>query len=76
MDNVYKVVDLVSNFSASCLRHGLCDEKTFPQDFILIIKDMEEYVRLPFFARRSYGYSFFLGQRVYKSGQSSIEMCQ
>ncbi len=44
MYNVVKVVDLVRHFSASCQRHGLCDEKTFPQNFIGIIKEMERYV--------------------------------
>jgi hypothetical protein len=48
MYNVVKVVDLVRHFSESCQRHGLCDEKTFPQNFIGIIKEVEKYV-LPFF---------------------------
>lgn len=44
MYNVVKVVDLVRHFSASCQRHGLCDEKTFPQNFIGIIKELERCV--------------------------------
>lgn len=44
MYNVVKVVDLVRQFSASCQRHGLCDEKTFPQNFVGIIKEVEQYV--------------------------------
>jgi hypothetical protein len=65
MYNVVKVVDLVRQFSASCQRHGLCDEKTFPQNFIGIIKEVEKYViffssRLPLkHYHRSYG---FFGQ--------------
>ena len=50
MYNVVKVVDLVRHFSESCQRHGLCDEKTFPQNFIGIIKEVEKYVTfLPFY---------------------------
>jgi hypothetical protein len=49
MYNVVKVVDLVRHFSSSCQHHGLCDEKTFPQNFIGIIKELEKYV-LPFFS--------------------------
>ena len=45
MYDVVKVVDLVRHFSASCRRHGLCDEETFPQNFIGIIKELEQYVR-------------------------------
>jgi hypothetical protein len=44
MYNVVKVVDLVRHFSASCQRHGLCDEATFPQNFIGIIKEVEKFV--------------------------------
>jgi hypothetical protein len=46
MYNVVKVVDLVRHFSASCQFHGLCDEKTFPQNFIGIIKEVERCVLL------------------------------
>ncbi|KAI0267245.1 hypothetical protein BGY98DRAFT_1025481 [Russula aff. rugulosa BPL654] len=47
MYNVVKVVDLVRHFCASCQRHGLCDEATFPQNFIGIIKEVEnEFVRV------------------------------
>ena len=44
MYNVVKVVDLVRHFrvSESCQRHGLCDEKTLPQNFIGIIKEVEK----------------------------------
>lgn len=42
MYNIVKVVDLVRHFSESCQRHGLCDEKTFPQNFIGIIKEVEK----------------------------------
>lgn len=45
MYDVVKVVDLVRHFSASCRRHGLCDEETFPQNFIGIIKELEQCVR-------------------------------
>jgi hypothetical protein len=57
MYNVVKVVDLVRHFSESCQRHGLCDEKTFPQNFIGIIKEVEKHVRLPLTKHhhRSYG---------------------
>jgi hypothetical protein len=48
MYNVVKVVDLVGHFSASCQRHGLCDEKTFPKNFIGIIKDVEKFVSSSF----------------------------
>ncbi|KAH9044956.1 hypothetical protein EDB83DRAFT_2317863 [Lactarius deliciosus] len=41
MYNAAKVADLVKHFSVSCLRHGLCDEATFPQNFIGTIKDLE-----------------------------------
>ena len=41
MYNVVKVADLVKHFSASCHRDGLCDEATFPHDFIGTIKDLE-----------------------------------
>jgi hypothetical protein len=41
MYNVVKVVDLVRHFSASCLRYGLCEEETFPRNFISIIKELE-----------------------------------
>ena len=41
MYNVIKVADLVKHFSASCQRYGLCDEATFPQDFVGTIKDLE-----------------------------------
>jgi len=41
MYNVVKVADLVKHFSASCQRHGLCDEATFPQNFVGTIKDLE-----------------------------------
>jgi|SRR5712671_4653673 len=41
MYNVVKVVDLVKHFSESCKRHGLCDERTFPQNFISIINELE-----------------------------------
>jgi hypothetical protein len=41
MYNVVKVVDLVRHFCASCQRHGLCDEETFPQNFVCIIKELE-----------------------------------
>lgn len=41
MYNVDKVADLVKDFSASCHRHGLCDEATLPPDFIGTIKDLE-----------------------------------
>ncbi|KAH9003754.1 hypothetical protein EDB86DRAFT_2273104 [Lactarius hatsudake] len=41
MYNVAKVADLVKHFSVSCQRHGLCDEATFPQNFIGTIKDLE-----------------------------------
>ena len=43
MYNVVKVVDLVRHFSASCRRYGLCEEETFPQNFISIIKELEKY---------------------------------
>jgi len=56
MYNVIKVVDLVRHFSASCQRHGLCDEKTFPQNFIGIIKEVEKYV---FFLFLLLVFSFF-----------------
>ncbi|KAI0295136.1 hypothetical protein B0F90DRAFT_1927674 [Multifurca ochricompacta] len=47
MYNVVKVVDLVKHFSALCQRHGLCDEETFPQSFVGIIKELEsEFVRV------------------------------
>ncbi|KAH9019522.1 hypothetical protein EDB84DRAFT_1442075 [Lactarius hengduanensis] len=45
MYNVAKVADLVKHFSVSCQRHGLCDEATFPQDFIGTIKDLETEFR-------------------------------
>ena len=41
MYNVVKVVDLVRHFSASCRRYGLCEEETFPQNFISIIKGLQ-----------------------------------
>lgn len=41
MYNVVKVVDLVRQFCASCQRHGLCDEETFPQNFVSIINELE-----------------------------------
>jgi len=41
MYNVVKVVDLVRHFCASCQRHGLCDEETFPQNFVSIINELE-----------------------------------
>ena len=41
MYNVVKVVDLVRHFCASCQRHGLCDEETFPQNFVCIIEELE-----------------------------------
>ncbi len=44
MYNVVKVVELVRHFSASCQLHGLCDEDTFPQNFIGIIKEVERCV--------------------------------
>lgn len=60
MYNVVKVVDLVRHFSASCLRYGLCEEETFPRNFISIIKELERYVLLPFalplIDRRSFGF--------------------
>ena len=46
MYNVVKVVDLVRHFSESCRRYGLCEEETFPQNFISIIKELEKYVLL------------------------------
>ncbi|KAI0289129.1 P-loop containing nucleoside triphosphate hydrolase protein [Russula brevipes] len=47
MYNVVKVVELVMHFSASCQRHGLCDEEKFPQNFVGIIKELEsEFVRV------------------------------
>ena len=49
MYNVVKVVDLVKHFSESCQRQGLCDEKTFPHNFIGIIKEVEKYVLFSFF---------------------------
>ena len=59
MYNVIKVVDLVRHFSASCQRHGLCDEKTFPQNFIGIIKEVEKYVLLSFFPFETSSLMFF-----------------
>jgi hypothetical protein len=57
MYNVAKVVDLVRHFSELCQRHGLCDEKTFPQNFISIIKEVEKYTLLPLkHHHRSYGF--------------------
>jgi len=41
MYNVVKVVDLVRDFCASCQRHGLCDEESFPQNFVSIIQELE-----------------------------------
>ena len=37
MYDVVKVVDLVRHFCASCQRHGLFDEESFPQNFVSII---------------------------------------
>ncbi len=48
MYNVVKVVNLVRDFCASCQRHGLCDEATFPQNFVSIIGELEQYVRACF----------------------------
>ncbi len=62
MYNVVKVVDLVRHFSASCQRHGLCDEKTFPQNFIGIIKEMERYVSSLFFGNIITAHVIYLGQ--------------
>lgn len=67
MYDVVKVVDLVRHFSASCRRHGLCDEETFPQNFIGIIKELEQYARLhllllvflSFGSNRSFVFVFF-----------------
>jgi hypothetical protein len=39
MYNVIKVADLVKHFGAACQRHGLCDEATFPPNFVGTIKD-------------------------------------
>ena len=41
MYNVIKVADLVKHFGAACQRHGLCDEATFPLNFLGTIKDLE-----------------------------------
>ena len=41
MYNVVKVADLVKHFGAACQRHGLCDEATFPPNFIGTIRDLE-----------------------------------
>lgn len=62
MYNVVKVVDLVRHFSTSCQRHGLCDETTFPQNFVGIIKEVEKYVLLLFslWIHRSFGFAFFV----------------
>jgi hypothetical protein len=60
MYDVVKVVDLVRHFSASCQRHGLCDENTFPQNFIGIIKELEQCVRLlPFGSNRHLYLAFY-----------------
>jgi hypothetical protein len=41
MYNVIKVADLVKHFGAACQRNGLCNEATFPPDFVGIIKALE-----------------------------------
>ena len=41
MYNVIKVADLVQHFGAACQRHGLCDEATFPPNFVGIIRTLE-----------------------------------
>ena len=41
MYNVIKVADLVKHFGAACQRHGMCDEATFPLNFLGTIRDLE-----------------------------------
>ena len=41
MYNVIKVANLVEHFGAACQRHGLCDEATFPPNFVGTIKALE-----------------------------------
>ena len=82
MYNVVKVVNLVRDFCASCQRHGLCDEATFPQNFVSIIGELEQYVRacflffclVPLLIRGVFFCFFFLEQRVFESGPGSVSM--
>jgi hypothetical protein len=76
MYNVVKVVNLVRDFCASCQRHGLCDEATFPQNFVSIIGELEQYVRACIYLFHCSFVScfFFLEQRVFESGPGSVSM--
>ena len=79
MYNVVKVVDLVRHFCASCQRHGLCDEESFPQNFVSIIKELEWCARGLFIYLSDPGLPhvslfFVLEQRVRRSGPRPISM--
>lgn len=64
MYSVVKVVDLVRHFSASCRRYGLCEEETFPQNFIDIIKELERYVLLLLLIGLYFGSSCIIAHSV------------
>ena len=79
MYDVVKVVDLVRHFCASCQRHGLCDEESFPQNFFSIIKEREWCARGLSIYLSDPGLPhvslfFVLGQRVCRSGPRPISM--
>ena len=71
MYNVIKVADLVQHFGAACQRHGLCDEATFPPNFVSTIKALEMYLDM---SSAPVPLLIFTSQRVTSSSRGYVAL--
>ncbi|KAF8257964.1 hypothetical protein EI94DRAFT_1835290 [Lactarius quietus] len=72
MYNVIKVADLVKHFGAACQRNGICDEASFPPEFVGIIKALEnELVQIAIVMSQCRGKTRF---ELFKKGLARNDM--